>query len=715
MSLAAAALILAPHPAAVSAAMDEVRVSDTLDVTLHLAVDDLAVIHEERRLVLTALVMNDGLAVELALCPALFFGGTVRPLQGYTYLAGDGVPDCTGLFDHMPTLGLSIDAIQEFPPACTDLAPLTATGDIITVPGASTSGPGSMVLVYEFLLADLQDGLELLDPAAVRARLGAAEGFHLDALTGINPEIAALICPSGVDTFLGTAPAAEVATLASHWLQIPVAAGTTVTVPTTLYSAVSFGADADGTAQVELLWEDNLATSLSGHLTHDPPAGTDFTLSPETFATGTLTANFPADLPEGFVGRATVRTAYTAGDGAAIADSVHIFAVDTTPPEIQAAHTARGDTDVDVDVQAADQGTGLEMARMDASVNTVLLAPVVMDYVSGDYHGPTWFTSAIGPATPVDVVATKVLVEDGMGNNDFVTLPVAAAGEDQVVECTSPAGALVYLDASGSTVPPVEEAETTYLWSNEFGTSNEIALDVQLSLGPHDIDLLLTDTREFTGTDALHVEVVDTTPPVIHRLEIPQSCLWPPNHKYVKYELGTDIIVEATDLCDPELDIRIVEVTSSQPDNGKGDGNTHQDVVWSDTATCVRSERQGMKKGGRTYTVVVEVADDSGNATLGIVQVRVAHSQKHHDCPALDAGLFIENGDPACDLHTADPGDPGTGDPGNGTVMPPLSKKAKKQAKKAARKAARQARKQARKASRNQTPPPGKGDTSDDL
>jgi hypothetical protein len=44
----------------------------------------------------------------------------------------------------------------------------------------------------------------------------------------------------------------------------------------------------------------------------------------------------------------------------------------------------------------------------------------------------------------------------------------------------------------------------------------------------------------------------------------------------VRFELGIDIVAEASDACDATPTVRVVRVTSSQPDdaNALGDGNT---------------------------------------------------------------------------------------------------------------------------------------------
>ena len=89
-------------------------------------------------------------------------------------------------------------------------------------------------------------------------------------------------------------------------------------------------------------------------------------------------------------------------------------------------------------------------------------------------------------------------------------------------------------------------------------------------------------------------------------------------------------------------------MTSDQADNARGSGNTAPDVAFGTGAFCVRSERSGGDRDGRVYTVTFSVTDNSGNAAQGTMQIRVAHDQRGHDCPAANNGFIVVDGDPSC-------------------------------------------------------------------
>ncbi len=143
---------------------------------------------------------------------------------------------------------------------------------------------------------------------------------------------------------------------------------------------------------------------------------------------------------------------------------------------------------------------------------------------------------------------------------------------------------------------------------------------------------------DYAGNEeAPHQRLVDDIPPTLS-VSPTSFCMVPPNHQRVRFRLGTDFAATATDTCDPKPSIEIVAVTSNEPDNGQGDGDTAGDVAFSPSSFCVRRERAG-SGGGRVYTVTVEATDSSGNTARKPIEVRVPHSGSQKDCPG--AGVEI--------------------------------------------------------------------------
>jgi hypothetical protein len=68
----------------------------------------------------------------------------------------------------------------------------------------------------------------------------------------------------------------------------------------------------------------------------------------------------------------------------------------------------------------------------------------------------------------------------------------------------------------------------------------------------------------------------------------------------------------------------VISVTSNEPNDGTGDGNTAADWQVLDPHTVLlRSERSGGGTG-RTYTLTVTCADASGNTASALTSVTVS-------------------------------------------------------------------------------------------
>jgi hypothetical protein len=146
-------------------------------------------------------------------------------------------------------------------------------------------------------------------------------------------------------------------------------------------------------------------------------------------------------------------------------------------------------------------------------------------------------------------------------------------------------------------------------------------------LGATPVTFTATDASTNASSCIATVTVQDTTPPEI-RLRVDPTRLWPPNHKLVDIAAT----VSVTDICDPSPTFELTSITSSEPDNGLGDGDTVQDVQGAafgtaDVAFQLRAERSG-RGPGRSYSILYTAEDLSGNTTPANVAVDVPHSKK---------------------------------------------------------------------------------------
>jgi hypothetical protein len=142
-------------------------------------------------------------------------------------------------------------------------------------------------------------------------------------------------------------------------------------------------------------------------------------------------------------------------------------------------------------------------------------------------------------------------------------------------------------------------------------------------LGVTVVTFTAEDDAGNTSTAMTTVTVVDTTPPTIGAASAAPGSLWPRNHKMQPVVVSVDV----TDICDATVDCQIIGVTSNEPINGLGDGNTEPDFVVTGNLTVdLRAEASG-GGSGRIYTITVQCTDDSGNSATQDVVVTVAHDQ----------------------------------------------------------------------------------------
>lgn len=90
--------------------------------------------------------------------------------------------------------------------------------------------------------------------------------------------------------------------------------------------------------------------------------------------------------------------------------------------------------------------------------------------------------------------------------------------------------------------------------------------------------------------------------------------------------VSVNVTATASDNCAVKK-CNIVSVTSNEPVNGLGDGDTAPDWSISGNVTVdLKAERSG-PGSSRVYTITVECADSVGNSSTGTVGVTVPHDQ----------------------------------------------------------------------------------------
>ena len=161
---------------------------------------------------------------------------------------------------------------------------------------------------------------------------------------------------------------------------------------------------------------------------------------------------------------------------------------------------------------------------------------------------------------------------------------------------------------------------------DECDSSPRIRTSLSLiPVGETTVTFAATDAFGNTSSCQTIVRVVDTVPPDISARLNP-LVLWPPNHRMIPIEAT----VTATDVCSvPSL--ALSSITSNESDNGRGDGNSADDIQGASTGTPdfrfkLRAERSG-SGNGRTYAVDYVAVDGSGNEKHVSTLVRVPHDR----------------------------------------------------------------------------------------
>jgi galactosylceramidase len=117
---------------------------------------------------------------------------------------------------------------------------------------------------------------------------------------------------------------------------------------------------------------------------------------------------------------------------------------------------------------------------------------------------------------------------------------------------------------------------------------------------------------------------IDKTGPDLS-IKLDPAVLWPPKHDLVPIHAT----VTANDSLSQIDSIVLTSITSNEPDNGSGDGDTVNDIQGAeygtyDTSFLLRAERSG-KGSGRIYTVTYTAVDRAGNRTAATATVTVPH------------------------------------------------------------------------------------------
>ncbi|MGD8473477.1 MAG: ExeM/NucH family extracellular endonuclease, partial [Anaerolineae bacterium] len=184
-------------------------------------------------------------------------------------------------------------------------------------------------------------------------------------------------------------------------------------------------------------------------------------------------------------------------------------------------------------------------------------------------------------------------------------------------------GAVGYLDHGLANGALVDRVTGATIWHINADEPDLIDYDMSYKLDAQDA-IYAPDAFRSSDHDPVIVGLcTDETPPTVE-IRLNRDTLWPPRHQYVTVHAT----VHADDNYDDDPVVELVSVTSSQPDDGLGDGDTADDIVIvNDFTFKLRAERMGGDED-RIYTIIYTATDDCGNVTFATATVTVPHDMR---------------------------------------------------------------------------------------
>jgi predicted extracellular nuclease len=185
-------------------------------------------------------------------------------------------------------------------------------------------------------------------------------------------------------------------------------------------------------------------------------------------------------------------------------------------------------------------------------------------------------------------------------------------------------GQLGYLDHALASTGLVDEVTGVTTWHINADEADLIDYDMTFKQDAQDA-IYAPDPYRSSDHDPVIIglNVCDEIAPTLE-VSVTPDILWPPRHQYVQ----VTATVIAADNFDQNPTVELVSITSNEPDNGLGDGDTANDIVILDDFTILLRAERSAHGTGRIYTLTYKVTDACGNETYATATVFVPLNQK---------------------------------------------------------------------------------------
>ncbi len=214
--------------------------------------------------------------------------------------------------------------------------------------------------------------------------------------------------------------------------------------------------------------------------------------------------------------------------------------------------------------------------------------------------------------------------------------PVANAGPDQTVECSSKTGTPVALDGSVSSDP--DNDPLTYEWRNPANlvVASTAKATVTLPLGANVLTLNVKDGKGGTASDSTTITVRDTTAPTL-KVSLTPTVLSPTKEAKADNKDKGELIpisasISSSDACSSSSTVTLVSITSNQPASSNNDIQ-EASFGTDDRTFLLRAATE--KDSDRIYTVTYAVRDASGNTTSTAATVTALDKKSQAPLPSV--------------------------------------------------------------------------------
>ena len=203
---------------------------------------------------------------------------------------------------------------------------------------------------------------------------------------------------------------------------------------------------------------------------------------------------------------------------------------------------------------------------------------------------------------------------DAAGNPGSTTATVAN------IDKVAPTATVAY----NTTAPTNQDVVATITPSESVTVTNNGGSTSYTFTGNGSFTFNFVDAAGNTGSITATVNNIDKVAPTLN-ITLNDNELNPPNHKMVNIHVN----VTSQDNTPGSLSVVLTSITSNEPDNGLGDGDTANDIQGAsfgtlDTDFQLRAERSG-KGNGRIYTITYTITDAAGNQSTAVTTAIVRH------------------------------------------------------------------------------------------